>query len=261
MEDVHVFLYSPVIESGVDTIVNVKKVYGLLSSKSNSQRAFLQMINRCRCVEDPNMDLLNGDGLKINSNYNFWKYAEVLELNKHTVTNTRPEFLIEDGVMRVAENDANTKRKNISVFNTVERLNKHPSVFINYLRVLANAKGMKFIIQQPPTPTEEENATDDQPAATPQKKKTNIESRASSIANAKDLTQEEYDEISHRKKMGKTTTDENLQADKHCLQNFFLTNELDEAALKNFLYGTNLLQNYVGLIHARNHDTEDNLKS
>ena len=93
--------------------------------------------------------------------------------------------------MRVAENDANTKRKSISDFNTVERLNKHPSVFINYLRVLANAKGMTFNIQHPPapTPTEEENATDDQPAATPQKKKTKIESRASSIANAKDLTQ------------------------------------------------------------------------
>ena len=59
LEDVNVFLYSPVIESGVDITVKVKKVYGLLSSNSNSQRAFLQMINRCRCVEDPNMDFLN----------------------------------------------------------------------------------------------------------------------------------------------------------------------------------------------------------
>ncbi|MFM7980809.1 MAG: hypothetical protein ACKPKO_15965, partial [Candidatus Fonsibacter sp.] len=92
------------------------------------------------------------DRLKINANYNFWKYAEVMELNKHTVTNTRPEFLFEDGVMRVAENDANAKRKSISVFNTVERLNKHPSVFINYLSVLANAKGMTFNIQHPPAP-------------------------------------------------------------------------------------------------------------
>ena len=86
------------------------------------------MFNRCRCVEDPNMDFLNDDRLKINANYNFWKYAEVMELNKHTVTNTRPEFLIEDRVMRVAENDANSKRKSISVFNTVERLNRRPSV-------------------------------------------------------------------------------------------------------------------------------------
>ena len=258
LEDVNVFLYSPVIESGVDITVKVKKVYGLLCSSSNSQRAFLQMINRCRCVEDPNMDFLNDGRLRINSNYNFWKYAEVMELNQHTVTNTRPEFLIEDGRMRVAENEANSKRKSISVFNTVERLNKHPSVFINYLRVLANAKGMTFNIQYPPT--EEEPATEDQ-AAAPQKKKTKVESMASSIAGAKDLTQEEYDEISKRKMMGKTTTDENLQAEKHYWQNFFLTNALYEAVLKDFLYGTNPLQNYVGLIDARNHEKEDNLKS
>ena len=90
---------------GVDITVKVKKVYGLLSSKSNSQRAFLQVINRWRCVEDPRMDFMNGDGLNINSNYNFWEYAKVLELSKHTVANTRPEFRIEDGRMRVAENE------------------------------------------------------------------------------------------------------------------------------------------------------------
>ncbi|MFM7985192.1 MAG: hypothetical protein ACKPKO_38330, partial [Candidatus Fonsibacter sp.] len=131
-------------------------------------------------MEDPNMDFLNDGRLKINSNYNFWKYEEVLELNKHTVANTRPEFLIEDGVMRIAENGAHSKRKSISVFNTVERLHKHPSVFINYLRVLANAKGMTFNIQYPPAPAEEETATEDQ-AAGPQKK---VEPRASIIVGA-----------------------------------------------------------------------------
>ncbi|MFM7990373.1 MAG: hypothetical protein ACKPKO_64760 [Candidatus Fonsibacter sp.] len=101
---------------------------------------------------------MNGEGLNINSNYNFWQYAEVLELNKHTVANTRPEFLIEDGRMRIAENEANAKHKSLSVFNTVERLNKHPSVFINYLRLLANAKGMTFTVQYPPA---EELAAED----------------------------------------------------------------------------------------------------
>ncbi|MFM7989208.1 MAG: hypothetical protein ACKPKO_58830, partial [Candidatus Fonsibacter sp.] len=78
---------------------------------------------------------------------------------------------------------------------------------------------------------------------------------------AQDLTQEEYKEISQRKKIGKTTTDDNLQCDKHYWHNFFLTKKLDDSVLKNFLYGTNPLQNYVGLVDARNHDKEDNLKS
>ena len=79
----------------------------------------------------PKIDFLSGDGRSTNCNYNFWKYAEVLELNKHTVANTRPEVLIKGGRMRVAENEANAKRNVISVRNTAEKLNKHPSLFIN----------------------------------------------------------------------------------------------------------------------------------
>ena len=40
-----------------------------------------------------------------------------------------------------------------------------------------------------------------------------------------------------------------------------MANELDEAALKNFRYGTSLLQSYVGLIDTRDHEAEGNLKS
>ncbi|MFM7980871.1 MAG: hypothetical protein ACKPKO_16290, partial [Candidatus Fonsibacter sp.] len=107
-------------------------------------------------------------------------------LNKQTVANARPEFLIEDGRMRVAENEANAKPNIISVYNTAEQLNNHPSVFINYLRVLATAKGMTFTFQYPPA---EEPPAEDQ-AVAPQRKKTKVESRAISIVGAKDLSQE-----------------------------------------------------------------------
>ena len=53
LENASVFLNSPLIESGVDITINVNTKYGMLSSKSNSQRAFLQMINHCRCLEEP----------------------------------------------------------------------------------------------------------------------------------------------------------------------------------------------------------------
>ena len=59
--------------------------------------------------------------------------------------------------MRAAENEANAKRNAISLSNAVERLNKHSSVFINYLRVLALAKGMTFTIQYPPPPHPQKN--------------------------------------------------------------------------------------------------------
>ena len=83
------------IESGVDITVKVAKIFGVLCGRSNSQRAFLQMLARCRNVEDPRMDILNDPSLKPNSNYCVWKFREVLELNKHTVKNTELRFVVE----------------------------------------------------------------------------------------------------------------------------------------------------------------------
>ena len=40
------------------------------------------------------------------------------------------------------------------------------------------------------------------------------------ILTAKDLTSEEYEELSLKKKMGKTTTEENLRVEKKFWQNF-----------------------------------------
>jgi hypothetical protein len=89
-----------------------------------------------------------------------------LELNKHTVNNIRAEFVIEDGELMLEESALSKQRKNISIHNEVERLNKHPSLFINYLRVLAEGKGIKFQIQSPPggaegATKEEEEEEDD----------------------------------------------------------------------------------------------------
>ena len=118
LEDANVFLYSPVIEAGVDITVPIKKVYGVLCSNSNSQRAFLQMISRCRNVEEPRIDLLKGEGLDLNSNYNFWRFAEVQELNKHTVDETRAEFVFEDGEIKMQENALNKHLSKASAFTT-----------------------------------------------------------------------------------------------------------------------------------------------
>ena len=91
------------------------------------------------------------------------------------VDSVRAEFLVEDGELRVEESALSKQRKNISVYNTVETLNKHPSIFINYLRVLAGLKGIKFQIQAVP---EEQKGQ-------PKKKKT----KANKGPNTKDGTQ------------------------------------------------------------------------
>ena len=41
------------------------------------------------------MDVLSDSMLKINRNYNFWRFGEVLELNRATVQTTGLEFLVD----------------------------------------------------------------------------------------------------------------------------------------------------------------------
>jgi hypothetical protein len=149
-----------------------------------------------------------------------------------------------------------TRRKNISVFNTVERLNKNPSLFINYLRVLAEGKGMGFTIDQetPRRKRSERRARRGRRSA-----RTNY--KLQSILQAKDLTASEYDELSTKKKMGKTTTEENFQVERCFWQRYLVQKELDPDLLLEFLYDNNPLDNFVGLVDIRNHQKEDNLRS
>ena len=67
--DTNVFLYSPVIESGVDITIPAKTLYGVLSCKSNCQRAYLQMLARCRNVELSQINVAGDPQLRINKNH------------------------------------------------------------------------------------------------------------------------------------------------------------------------------------------------
>ena len=71
LESTNVFIHSPVIESGVDISIPVKKIDGLLCSMSNSQRAYMQMLARCIKVEDGEIEICNDRMLKVNNNHNF----------------------------------------------------------------------------------------------------------------------------------------------------------------------------------------------
>jgi len=247
LKDTNVFIYSPVIESGVDITIPVKKLYGLLSCKSNCQRAYLQMLARCRCVEVGRIDIANDPQLTITNNHCFWRYSEVLELNRRVVV--PGGFQIADGLLRLSEN-VDIRRKNISVFNQVERLNKHPALFINYLRILAANKGMALTIDQ---------ETVERPEAQAKDPRTNY--RLQSILTAPNITAQQYEELSARKKQGRTTTEENFQVE-HCFwQRYLVQKELDPKLLVEFMYDENPLDNFLALVDIRNHKKEDNFRS
>ena len=95
----------------------------------------------------------------------------------------------------------------------------------------------------------------------PKKKKTKKQAKVEQIITAKDLTNEEYEELSLKKKMGNTTTEENLQCEKKYWQRELLTDELNEDILLNWIYGQNPLRNFLSLVDLENHEAEDNLRS
>ena len=78
---------------------------------------------------------------------------------------------------------------------------------------------------------------------------------------AKDLTLSQYEEIVERKKMGKTSTDENFQAERFFWQRYLVQKEPDPDLLLEFMYDNNPLNNFLGLIDMRNHEKQDNLRS
>jgi hypothetical protein len=246
--DANVFIYSPVVESGVDITVPVRKIYGTLCSKSNSQRAYLQMLARCRNVADGEVVLLSDPSFRLNERYDFWQYHEVEALNRETLgIPTGQRRLRADGDVLSFAEDASLKRKTISVYNATEKLNKHPLLFLNYLRTLAEEKGYGWSVDA----LEEGKKAQREPATF---------TKARCIAEARDLTLTEASSLSDLRKLGKTTSAENYALEKYHWKRRLVVEELDPKLLKPYLYD-DIFRNFLGLVDIANHRTEDTIKS
>ena len=64
-----------------------------------------------------------------------------------------------------------------------------------------------------------------------------------------------------KRKMGNTTTEDNLQVEKKLWQHFFLTSEVTEDTLQNFIYDQNPFNNFLSLIDFENYEAEDNIRT
>ena len=88
-------------------------------------------------VEDQTINDLNEQRIHIDCNHNFWTFRDVYETNKTTMP-----FLglaVESNTLVVGSNH-DERRHIISVFNTVELLNRHASLYLNYLKLLVESK-------------------------------------------------------------------------------------------------------------------------
>ncbi|MFM7987694.1 MAG: hypothetical protein ACKPKO_51110, partial [Candidatus Fonsibacter sp.] len=135
---------------------------------------------------------MNEQTIQINNNHSFWTFRDISETNTASIHNRALHVEISKLII-VATHDE--RRKIISVLNTVERLNKHPALYLNFLKLLVESEGMLFTIDaEPPAKGEFTSSRDRE-----------TDYKMQSVLNAEDLTNEEYEELSKLKKQGKTT--------------------------------------------------------
>ena len=85
--------------------------------------------------------------------------------------------------------------------------------------------------------------------------------KVSAVLEAPEINNDEFEELSAKKKQGKTTTEQNFKVEKHFWQRFLATKELDEAVLKAFMFEPAMFKNFLSLIDLKNYDKQDNLTS
>ena len=100
----------------------------------------------------------------------------------------------------------NERRKIISVFSTVERLNKHRTAYLNYLKLLVESKGMLLTVDKGSLPEDSAyNSSRDREK----------DSKMESILHAQNITDIEYKQIDKLKSKGQATTEENNHCQRH----------------------------------------------
>lgn len=142
-----VIIYSPTLESGVDfNREHVDKLYCVLSDKSTSQRAFLQMCSRIRKIREKKIYVYS-NGLPHIKNADLITYNE---MDEHLETlrkgvKVRYEETTNGDVNIIRELELYDK---IKVYNEVEIHNKEPQFFIPLLKDLSIQKGYGFEITE-----------------------------------------------------------------------------------------------------------------
>ena len=95
-----------------------------------------------------------------------------------------------------------------SIFNTADKLNKHPSLYLIFFKLVALNIGMNYMVDEEPLATGSFTYNKD--------RETNCILQPS--RTAPNITDDEYSELSKRKKRGETTKEENATCDTYYWQ-------------------------------------------
>lgn len=273
---VDLLCYTPAVEAGVNfDVEHFDKIYAYACVLSTSQRSFLQMINRIRKVKDNRITIHTPFKVTDNFEKNLHTYTEVYEQKKYILRCWNQYFLnsreLEEKNMMSRMNSELFK---IYVYNSVEELNKNPSVFVYYLLQMLKSKGHTYTVQ------EKDSAENSGDIKLIKKKEEKIKLIPAFISKAPSITNKEFLEINDRYMKNIATCSDKLKREKYIFMNIWKiediklpgeisdkkktmeSNELEKFIEENY-YNTRILENlrlllFEKRITAEIHDYEKN---
>lgn len=232
-----VLIYSPTIESGVNfDIEHFDKIYGIISSGCNSQRAFCQMLSRVRKIKDSNITLWgNKIGYNKINKYNIYTFDEVknclLTLDIIKINET-----IEGNKMtkRLTHYDINF------CYNKIEELMKNKFFYVGYLEYLLTNKGHTVINKILKKEELDADRDEEFERNKDKKKKSNKEKypwevkQSEILEGIDDITENKFKYLLQKQKQGTSEEFEKLQIKKYLIKSSLGLDKIDGEILKYY---------------------------
>ena len=220
-----VLIYSPTIESGVNFDINhFDKIFGVVSSGCNSQRAFCQMLSRVRKVKDKNITLWCSQ----------LEYRQVYKKSIYTFDEVKESLLTLD-IIKINETIEGSKMvKRLThydinfCYNKIEDLMKHKYYYLGYLDYLLTNKGHQVInlIEPKQKGEKQEKIRDDI-------LKCDIDD-TDLLNSIDDITDEKFKYLLEKQKQSNADEIDKLQIKKYLIKSSLGVDKLDEAILEHY---------------------------
>lgn len=221
-------VYSPSIEAGVNFSKEYfDKQYVVLSSKSTSPRALVQMLSRVRKLKSTTVHIYTNN-LPFREKANFFTFDEIKE---HVCDIYKlylePKITLNNDNKMIYRYEYNLYAK-ILIYNEMENANKTPNYFIPYLISLLTSKGHTY---------EYNNIKIN---------KNNIKKETilnEDILKADDITNSQFNLLMLKQMLNNATHEEKIKIEKHLYKLNWKIDQVDENFLNQFGGKTYVLQN------------------
>jgi len=242
-----ILIYSPTIEAGVNfDLEHFDQVFGILSNKSTSQRAFMQMLNRVRKLTENKVFLLNDKNFSMRNVTNYITFEDEVEALKYLPNEFKMSTIYKTvNGQRVKTINYDNYTINY-LYNRVEEENKKPFYFLSKLKEIMLQKGHCFTY---------EDKKEKKQRGISEKDKNNF---LLELVQTKVINDSKYTLLNEKKNRNMATREEKILLAKkyYCIQ--LGLDNFNEELIKSFYHRIGMISKFMSLIDEENfHETND----